>query len=37
MGRQKFAKAFIVTLIVVSMGGWFYLLAKAAIWVIRAV
>ena len=37
MGRQRFAKAFIVTLIVISMGGWFYFLAKVTIWVIHAV
>jgi hypothetical protein len=37
MGRHSFAKAFIVILILISMGGWFYLLAKAAIWIIHAV
>jgi hypothetical protein len=34
---HMFAKTFIIALIVVSMGGWLYLLTKAAIWIIHVV
>ena len=34
---QMLAKTFIIALIVVSMGGWLYLLTKAAIWIIHVV
>jgi hypothetical protein len=34
---HMFAKTFLIALIVVSMGGWLYLLTKAAIWIIHVV
>jgi hypothetical protein len=34
---RALAKTFLVTLIVVSMAGWIYLLTKATFWVIGVI
>jgi hypothetical protein len=34
---HTFTKSFIIALIVVAMGGWLYLLTKAALWIIHVV
>jgi hypothetical protein len=37
MFSRAFAKVALVSLIIVAMGGWLYLLTKTAIWVINLI